>query len=241
MVPVLGWVEYGWVTPQCSKIIYKSDWLKFQVDKNYYIHDPPISNHVVACKKPTSQEHICPQLSNNIFYYRKYVTGMGPMQLLLSWGQMNSTVWCKSEGGTVFPRWASDREVEVTIQSPLDRVREPNIHSDPSAIPKHKTDLVGLYIYDGIGIMFVYPWYSWCFETPLRVVQAELTKKLTRVVAWCGATASGHSVLQIDTARPNQLQIELKSKTFLNHRFKNCSVWGTRVAFKWCKVAWASQ
>ena len=143
--------------PSVPKSSTKAIDLNFRLIKTI-IHDPPISNHVVACKKPTSQEHICPQLSNNIFYnYRKYVTGMGPMQLLLSWGQMNSTVWCKSEGGTVFPRWASDREVEVTIQSPLDRVREPNIHSDPSAIPKHKTELVGLYIYDGIGIMFVYP------------------------------------------------------------------------------------
>lgn len=28
----------------------------------------------------------------------------------------------------MFPRWVADRAVEVTIQSPLDRVREPYIH-----------------------------------------------------------------------------------------------------------------
>lgn len=50
----------GWIRIQN----HLQKWSTSQNDKNM-IYESPISNPVVACKNPASQEHICPQLSNN--------------------------------------------------------------------------------------------------------------------------------------------------------------------------------
>lgn len=117
----------------------------------------------------------------------------------------------------MFPRWVADRAVEVTIQSPLDRVREPYIH-----LVIHQQNQKNILSKPDKWNGYHYSCYSWCFKTPLRLVQAELNQK-SSLVWWPGdgATAAGHSVLQIDTAKQNHniMFIELKSKTFIGLRY----------------------